>query len=101
MNTCEHVGSVADLTVHQRQILGAVDPAAQAVHDEIAVGRGQARTHDLLDERFGEPSVALHVGDGDHGQAVGVGESPQLRTARHGAVVVDDLDEHSDRTVPG
>ena len=93
MDAGEDVLTVRDAAAHEREVLGAVDPAAQGVGCELPVRGGQVRRDDLLDEILVQPPMALQVADRDHGHGVGVGELSQLVAACHGAVVVDDLHE--------
>ena len=92
---------VTQVPVHQRDVLGAVDRVQVAQRPPFAVRVGQPGLHHPADLPLGVPPVLDELGDGDHRQAVPVGECPQLGQPGHGAVVVEDLGHHAGRGEPG
>ena len=92
---------VGEVAVHEGDVLGAVDRDPVADRGEVAGPRGQPGGGDPVDVGLDAAAVVDHLLDRDHLQAVLVGEGAQLGSALHGAVVVDDLDEHADRGQPG
>ena len=82
-------------------VLGAVDGDPVAVRREVAARGGQPGLRHPQHVVLVAPAVVDQLLDRDHRQAVLVGEVAQLLAALHGAVVVDDLGDHSGRFEPG
>ena len=74
-----------------------VEADAIPVRREVTVSGRQRGHRHPLDQHFAALPVADEVLDRDHRQAVLVGELAQLGPTLHGAVVVDDLDQHAGR----
>ena len=97
----QHRLVAADVAVHERDVLAAVDRDPVAVGGEVAVASGQARLRDPLDVALVPTAVAHEVLDRDHREPVLVGELPQLGAPLHRAVVVDHLHEDAGRGQSG
>src|SRR5699024_3206291 len=95
----EHRLGGGDVAAHEHQVLGRA--LAHGARLEGAVRGGQ---RDRVGDPEGGPVVAPPVRgevlDGDHRQAVLVGELAQGGAAHHVAVVVDELDDHPHRGQP-
>ena len=81
------------IPVHQRQMHVAVHVILVAVEPELAVGGAHGLLGDALDRALGLQAVADQVGDGADLELVLACECFELGPARHGAVVVHDLDD--------
>ena len=65
MDPAENVLPVADIALHQRDMVLSVQTAHKAVGFEIAVFRGHIHRRDLIHQLFVALAVLLQVPDGD------------------------------------
>ena len=101
MHAHEHVLTLAEVAVDERDVLAIVDVVAVADHAPLAeVGR-QARLGDAVHQPLVLQAVGDELGDGDEGEVVPIGERLELRPARRGAVVVEDLADDARRVQAG
>ncbi|CAM5344126.1 hypothetical protein SVIOM74S_08567 [Streptomyces violarus] len=93
----QDVVAVADVAVHEGDVLDAVDGGAVAVGREGAVGGGQLGPGLAADGGFAATAVGDQILDRDDRQAVLAGEGDQLGQAQHRAVLPGDLDDRAGR----
>ena len=90
-----------DLSLHQSEVLALVHEAAVADHPEVAQPGGEVRLGDASDQPLLLEPVGDQLCDGDETQPVLAGEDLELGTARHGAVLLEDLADDSGRPEAG
>jgi hypothetical protein len=89
-------------TLDEGDVLVAVEQVLVGVGGEVAPWRGDAGLGDPAHELLALAAVADEVGDGDHHQAVLLGEALELGPAGHlHAVLGDDLAQHARRVEAG
>lgn len=93
MDPDEDVLAVADVAVHQGDVLDAVGDGAVAVRGEVAERGGQPGPRLAADGRLVAAAVGDQVLDGDDRQAVLAGERDQLGQPEHHTVLARDLDD--------
>jgi hypothetical protein len=86
-----------EITPGQHQVQVAMHMVLVTEQIELAELGLDAALCDALDAALGAHAVADQVADGAHAQAVLAREGLQLRTARHGAIVVHDFHDHCRR----
>ena len=92
------VAAARDVAVDQRDVLGAVDGDPVAVRREVAVPGGQPGLGDPLDAApRGGGGSATRSSIEIIARPCSSANSRSSGAALHGAVVVDDLDEHAGR----
>ena len=89
------------LTLFQGEVNLIVDGVAEGDEVELAKFGGQLALGHLLDRGLVLVAVLDKVGDGAELDAVLLGEHLQIRTARHGAIFVEDLDDDGGRLETG
>ena len=91
MHAHEHVFPVADIALHKRHMVFAVERVAEAVCDERAVCGRHFGRRDGLDQVVVRFAVFLQVFDRDERQAPFFGFFSEFACAHHGAVVAHDF----------
>ena len=95
MHAHQHVGIAIRFAHHQGHMLLAAHLLAVAVQREYAMARRQPASRNTIDDALGASPPGDQIADRDQRQAMCPREGLELRTARHAAVVVDDLDEYT------
>jgi hypothetical protein len=95
MNPDEDVRCVGHVAHHHCDMLDPIDEGLIGVDGEIAMAGRKARLRQPLYEWLGSPAMPDKIGNAQDFQVMRPGEFLEVRTARHRAIVVDDLCENS------
>src|SRR5687768_11254325 len=87
--------ALAHVPEHESNVLSIVNVVPVADHAPLTVLGGQACLGDAMDEPLGPQAIGDKIGDGDRLEVVSPGKLVELGSPRGGAVVVENLADHS------